>query len=544
MSDLQSKKQKSFAAIATAQTILENYPTLSSTSSYLSAGVTGNPLDYLMDLLKSTGGYDQFIQEFSRILVYASDGIELMVKAVLLTNLKNMICSLNPMIPDYVIRNGITLSMNAIDLSGYMLVNPMDDEIGKYYYFGCDDITSVSQLENANDFNAVLWFAINKAVGRRVIWDDRNTLLSGSNPNATKNPIITMEFVTTSMDLRNSDWSNAYMQVPFNNIIHIMLGDTRREPLVEGELVEENVTENRYYRRTLVEFNTQFVNSMKLFDSKVVCAQLLDQITGMISVTAGFSIQQQYSMYEVQKIVDRIVESDDYDLNDCYYTFSNDEYNDLLTKAELVHAGLYSKDGEDSGSAKISAKDILNQLNGLSDNATLEEKRVTIEGAITNLSSTISRFQEDDTTKVSLDVKIYCIEDLTKNLIRAVVMSLFSPKVFILFAVNNYLLGKPDIINIQGFIAQNKQLITNLVRNIRNVIIQLIVDFLKTLIEPLIAEVTARIGAETIQYYRDLIILLLRMCSFRGGSGELDFTLDEVSPDIVEQQQEPKTDQC
>ena len=544
MSDLQSKKSKSFAAIATAQTILEKYPTLSSTSSYLSAGVTANPLDYLMDLLKSTGGYDQFIQQLSRILVYSLDGIELMVKAVLLTNLKNMICSLNPMIPEYVIRNGITLSMNAIDLSGYMLANPLDDEIGKYYYFGCDDMTSASQLENANDFNAVLWYAVNKAVGKRVIWDDRNTLLTGSNPKATKNPIITLEFVTTSMDLKNSDWSNAYMQVPFNNIVHVMLGDTRREPPVEGELVEENITENRYYRRTLVEFNTQFVSSMKLFDSKVVCAQLLDQMTGIMSVTAGFSVQQQYAMYEIQKIVDRIIESDDYDLNDCYYTFSNDEYNELLNKAELVHAGLYSKNGEDSGSARLNAKDILNQLNGLSDNATLEEKRTVIEGAITNLSSTISSYQQDDTTKVSFNIRINFIEDLTKNLIRAVVMSLFSPKVFILFAVNNYLLGKPDIINIQGFIAQNKQFITNIVRNIRNVVIQLVVDFLRTLIEPLIAEVTARIGAEAIQYYRDLIVLLLRMCSFRGGSGELDFTLDEVSPDIVEQQQEPKTDQC
>lgn len=78
------------------------------------------------------------------------------------------------------------------------------------------------------------------------------------------------------------------------------------------------ITQNYYYRRTLVEFNTDYVMSLKLFDSKVVTAQLLDSLMGLLNIDLNLTYKQMLIKNEVKKMVQMIVETDDTVVSDCF----------------------------------------------------------------------------------------------------------------------------------------------------------------------------------------------------------------------------------
>ena len=81
------------------------------------------------------------------------------------------------------------------------------------------------------------------------------------------------------------------------------------------------IEKNYYYRKTLIEFNYDYITSLKLFDSKVVAAQLLDQLTGLLNIHLNLSYARQLIKNETLKMVRDIVESDDLVVSDCFFTF-------------------------------------------------------------------------------------------------------------------------------------------------------------------------------------------------------------------------------
>ena len=116
MANLANVKSKAFAAISAAQTILEKYPTLQSANSYLSINTSANPFSLIIDLLKSMGGYDNLVNVVAKFITYELDAVELAIKGILITNLKDFIsCSLNPFISEKVLKEGICFDLSQID---------------------------------------------------------------------------------------------------------------------------------------------------------------------------------------------------------------------------------------------------------------------------------------------------------------------------------------------------------------------------------------------------------------------------------------------
>lgn len=60
------------------------------------------------------------------------------------------------------------------------------------------------------------------------------------------------------------------------------------------------------------------MSSIKLFDSKVVAAQLLDKLTNALSINMSLTFNQQLIKYEVSEIVKSVVETDDSEVSDCF----------------------------------------------------------------------------------------------------------------------------------------------------------------------------------------------------------------------------------
>lgn len=304
-----------------------------------------------------------------------------------------------------------------------------------------------------------------------------------------------------------------------------------------------SITQNYYYRRTLVEFNTDYVMSLKLFDSKVVTAQLLDSLMGLLNIDLNLTYKQMLIKNEVKKMVQMIVETDDTVVSDCFFTFTNDDYNAMLEKAELNRAKLFSINGEQNTTTTIDPKEILRSLNELDDSAIQSGDTTVIEHALTEISGNITTMDAMEGDAINFGARMNFIENLMNNLAYVITSAVLSPKVYLLILINLEILGKDTNFNLEGFIGQFKQLIASLIRTIRDQLLKYLVDELMKILGNIATEITVKIGIEQAQYYYRLMKKIID-CFKRKGT-TLDFTIDSVEhADIITEEQTPKNAEC
>lgn len=303
------------------------------------------------------------------------------------------------------------------------------------------------------------------------------------------------------------------------------------------------ITQNYYYRRTLVEFNTDYVMSLKLFDSKVVTAQLLDSLMGLLNIDLNLTYKQMLIKNEVKKMVQMIVETDDTVVSDCFFTFTNDDYNAMLEKAELNRAKLFSINGEQNTTTTIDPKEILRSLNELDDSAIQSGDTTVIEHALTEISGNITTMDAREGDAINFGARMNFIENLMNNLAYVITSAVLSPKVYLLILINLEILGKDTNFNLEGFIGQFKQLIASLIRTIRDQLIKYLVDELMKILGNIATEIAVKIGIEQAQYYYRLMKKIIDRFKRKGTT--LDFTIDSVEhADIITEEQTPKNVEC
>ena len=670
MANLQNIKAESIAVIDSAITILNKLPAFDQTNTTISYNETSNPFEFLIDVFKSTSGYDALINIISKFIAFGLPALEVAVKAVLLTNIRNLLnCAINPIISDGLLRNGIVFDLRTIDVMNMLYYCPLDNtHIGKRYYFGCEGLEYLAQLEHAGDFNAFLWFVKNKGINRSV-WYGVNLLDSTLNDSTFDSDgimlqketechlpsvgevdedgklvkckkgcgIITLDYHERPISLRDSEGNERNLQTPYSNCIQVFLGYARpnvqapnlndmyiqlnelnvdidklneeiekldneiadnNEAITsgaittdEGEEIYLNLAEkkndfvdqlnekteelntlsadikeaeiayyqavvnampevdylpieqNYYYRRTLMEFNTDYVMSLKLFDSKVVTAQLLDALTGCLSMDLHFSYEQLIIKNEVEKMVKAVIETDDAVISDCFFTFSNEEYDRLVKKAELMRQGLFTIDGEENTPIQIDAETILNSINNLNTATDKQEIQDIISGSLTEISKTISETSEETQNSLNFNVRMNFIENVLSNLAYIITSAIVSPKLYLLFAVNLHILGMNSNFSLQDFLDMHRQLLIECIRQIRDKLIGYIVAELMKIISELALGVMAKYTIEQVEYYRYLLRRLIEC--FRDNRGILDFNIDNVDyADILEDNGEARNDNC
>jgi len=644
MANIKQVKDDALAVINAALTIIDKFPNLNSTNTLLSLNTSTNPFTFLMDAFKNTAGYDTLIRILSNFIVYELDAVEIAVKGILMSNVKNLIsCSINPYITDDLLREGIVFDLRQLDITDLLQTCPTDPNIGQYFYFGCEEMTKSDDTRFSEDFNAVLWYMKNRATKREVWKNERVNEENGERPalgakDEKIDGIITLEYNERAMGIKDALGNGMSIQTPFNNSIHVFIGNTDyvdedgyQEQLddktneiaqaqEELENLQSNLTEkqneiadlstsllvqtitydeymqqyltlnteidniqnninvkneeitnlnteyynildeyheflgkpkdykpieeNYYYRKTLIEFNYDYITSLKLFDSKVVAAQLLDQLTGLLNIHLNLSYARQLIKNETLKMVQDIVESDDLVVSDCFFTFSNADYDAMLQKAEMNRSGLFSMNGEENSTVKINPSTILDSLNGISQSATQQEMQSIIEGSLTEISGTISDTSYEQTGKVNFGVRMNFIENLMNHLACVITLSVLSPKVYLLILINLKTLGRETNFNLQDFMAMFKQLIASLIRAVRDQLIQYLLNELMKLLATLASDVAARIAIEQAAYYARLIKRLID-CFRKRDNNVYDFSIDDVQhADIIQEEEQPKNAEC
>lgn len=594
MSTIADLKTRTLGSIAAIQTLLERYPVLT-TNANLDGENTS--FGFMLNVLKIIGVTKEDVIEWvSNILCGKGTdgflvGLEEAVKGILLANVKKLFtCDINPIIPNdlmypnesdenKVTGEGLSLSLDTVDMFGY-LNNCPTNEKGSVFYFDAKNPIyneyldegsqlpsyTIDELWKSCDFNAYLWYVVNKgnsigAQGQKLMWDNRvkyisqfaddeslrknffdytnpciyptNKIKGGGEHTAEKKQIIRCEYKE-----HPSSGTGA-------NVLRIWLNPYRyfhtRAVTYKGFTF--------FLNKTIFEFNYDYIYSLKLFDTKTLVASIVNAVTGLsMNISGQYSIMQSLVAGKVGSIVKNIINSSDEESYDCYFKFSNEEYDKLLQESIDKHNGVYRTPYE---AVSVDYDKIIDSLNGIDSASTYDEKKRAVENVFTSVTATSAEngveYSRDNWTW-GLDVVYQLIEQTITQL----VMEVLSPKVAILYKVNQMVMGdidpqsetwKTDVFsNWEYFMKKMWNLVTELTKEISELVLEQLYEYMMSQLEPLLELFVSKILKETITDYRRLLEQILDCIpSFNFNTSKAATYIDNVSyADIVPTQEQPK----
>lgn len=546
------------------------------------------------------------------------DIIEYSIKTILLLNVKNMFtCSLNPFIPDDVLKyptgvldrkgaaangKGIKIPISTIDLYNTLDYCPTEQKRGRFFYF--DNDCNTNDIWKSTDFNAFLWYIINKSSNvdeerLKCIWDNRVSYFAPNVYKKSDGDIDSFKNNFFNVGLGEDAWVKTkgtqsvdvskYPNNPTNKYEKKKQKkdeDTKRKK--QFIIVEYNEQESTYsvpnsltvwlnadrYRlynteigdtpfylnRTVFEFNYDFIFSLKLFDSRTIVTHVINAIMGIgnsalsAALDVKYSLQQKVIEGKVGEIVKKIINSGDDVINDDFFSFSNDELNSMLEETEVKRYNNYHF-GEIYGTlGENDVESILSGIDNIGNGATLNE----VQTNIANVLSQVASVTAAQNTSVSVEDKFSFGANIITNIIQEcvvqIVMQVLSPKVMLLFALNSYFMG--DVtdgdfskINILQFLKGLQNLIASIVRQVFEIIMKQLLQFIMDKLKELIMLIIEKLLLERIRFYIELFKRLLALFqmfynAFRGKGGPSTTSIiDNVNyADIVPVQTEPKTE--
>lgn len=630
---LNSTKQEIFGFIAAMRTLLDNYPELQRNDQLLSLLNAKSPLAFLLGMAELIGlSKEDLLNWVSKILCGAEaiisnaseaatsaiqgatkrnekaqkidqgilDTIEIAVKAILLTNIKNLFtCSINPLIPYNVLKHpngmvlkqggqGIKLSIPTIDMFNVLQHAPNSD-YGKTLYF--DNNMPSKSFWQSTDFNCFMWYVINKGTtmgneGLKHTWDNRVKYRKNFNTNSVFRKNFFNEFkgngalINTQVDEgiadtyvineKNKDYykTNKKKGSYIEKKSYVILEYNENDPTLSvPNTMTMYLNADRYLRKmgiikgepvfvpkTVFEFNYDYIFSLKLFDSKVIVANIINSIIGITnSATASllnvsYTLQQEAIAGKVGQIVKEVMEAEDTVINDDFFSFSNNQYETLLNETDIKYSENYHF-GEVYGSMSQNDVDsITKELNSIGDAATLNEQETIIKNIFTNVSATAATNGEVSISdKFTLGSNI--IFDLIKESITQIVLQVLSPKVMMLYAVNSYFMGDAadgdfSKINIKELLKGLTNLIVSIVKQVLEILLKELLSYLLNELKELLNALLRKIILERIEYYLEIlqgILNLIKMFynAFTKGK-KADSVIDNVNyADIVPPENNP-----
>jgi hypothetical protein len=540
-----------FASIGAVQTLVENFPmNLISFKNFKFS----TSFDVISILFKILGvSREEVIEVLTNALAPSNNDengggfvayAEEIVKLALEANISNILnCSTNPIISNNLLDtyytgdgleksgNGITLNVAEVDFTGVLNRNPFYETDSKFY-FDVDEYNA-NTIWKSKDFNAFLWYIINKSDKTQTderTWTNRYRAAMWGEGNGKTKEIIKCTYIDE--------------EYPNTDKLRVQICGARKDGeklkpanyFKTRKLSKKDGTEWAL-NKTIFEFNHEFLTSIKLYDPKVIIAEIVEYLfgEGNLSVNLGFSLNEEIIQGKIQEIIRKVIEADDLEVNDCFFSFSNEEYNDMLEKAEQNRYNMHTNG---NGFYETDTQDILNQLTGITSSNTLIENKAVISKTLNDIIATPA---QDPSSTVSLGVSFDWEFELMRMLVYPFIRPLFTPKVIFLLMVNKKIMGSLDDTKNIDFNTIVDDLMNGLFFIIKDIIVKLkdmLVDiFLSWILKklaPLLALFAARLLLEALTMYKDLLFEIFNACrlsiwnSFNFGNN-ISGVLDDVN---------------
>ena len=306
---------------------------------------------------------------------------------------------------------------------------------------------------------------------------------------------------------------------------------------------------NRLFNYSLYKFNEDYLNSIRIYNPKVILSYMLESLFGF-RITSLFTVNLEKRIIEekLTQVINNVLEADDMEINDCFYSFSNEDYNRMLNETLLQKYQVKQYDAEGVKSVDIDINNIQKQLDSINSSATSNEKVTKITKLINDLTVTPGN---DSSTKYKLVVSWN--SGWWKELIRAIVTplakSLLTPQVMLLFMINFHELG---LINLKNIIGNNDEIMSfflnkmlaavgSIVKYVKDKIAELLLKLLEEKLIPLIEKYFMMVFKESLEAWIELLEEAIKSCALiRFKSKKNQSQIDEVDyADIIPTQTIP-----
>lgn len=525
-------------------------------------------------------------------------GLEDSCKGILMNILTAILsCSINPEIknklmdvdPDGQLANissGFTVPLKLIDPYGLLNYCPTN-EVGKNFYNVDDDLT-VNTLYKSQDLNAFIWYVMNRGVSypqveeNKMMWDSR--VVDSKTGNAKRQDVKSWndwlnsksnssEFLTpsgsTQSDLRYAyDLGNAMliylhpiMQLErYNNEseyndrnLKVKLSSqsyyipSKGDANTIGSLLDPN-----NYNRTIYEFNKDYLENIRIFVPRIILSNLIETlIHGKISILESLLKSEKDNIIDkkLDIIINGVLEETDETITDCFFSFSNEDYLEMLQQTELDRYSATYVGGDSSPALKYDKETLLDSLDSINSMATMNEKITEITKTVYDIASIPS---EEPSVKGSdgsiTTANSQWLNRIVSAIMKPIVKALLTPQVMLLFVINFEAVGliKIDADFDKIFDVLLKKLLSlfvGLVRYIRDKIIEFLLNLFKEKILPMLVQWSAVLVTESINDWIRLLLEAIQCIpTFRFKS---DLTeIDNVQyADIVQTQNTPESSQ-
>ena len=386
-------------------------------------------------------------------------------------------CSAIPEIPnkdmdnnsDSLIDRGISIPISMLDYSDMLSIYPLSVYGNNFYDARNEMVLGANTLYRTYDMNAFIWYCVNRASNSN--WAETNKLVWDSRKYAGEYGVtMNSEGMTKWINSRQS-WDeplqsdvapyseySSYFPIlqflPDNSMtrerrILVMFPNKRYSKKAYGK--------NRLFNYSLYKFNEDYLNSIRIYNPKVILSYMLESLFGF-RITSLFTVNLEKRIIEekLTQVINNVLEADDMEINDCFYSFSNEDYNRMLNETLLQKYQVKPYDAEGVKSVDIDINNIQKQLDSINSSATSNEKVTKITKLINDLTVTPGN---DSSTKYKLVVSWN--SGWWKELIRAIVTplakSLLTPQVMLLFMINFHELG---LINLKNIIGNNDEIMS------------------------------------------------------------------------------------
>lgn len=496
-------------------------------------------------------------------------------------------CTINPELPNklmdscplengkepYPPLSGFTVPIKLIDPYGLLNYCPTN-KVGRNFYNVDDDLT-VNTLYKSQDLNAFIWYVMNRGVTdiqieeNKMMWDSR--VVDSKTGSSKRTDVKTWNFWLNSKSDKHdlfycsgSGEEQKYYEAysggtTILKYLHPIM-QLKRDTETNFALNVKFSSQSYYtpykslfdYNKTIFEFNKDYLENIRIFVPRIILSNLIETlIHGKISILDTLLKSEQDNVIDkkLDMIINGVLEETDTTVSDCFFSFSNEDYIEMIQQTELEKYSATYTGGDGSPATKYSKDALLDALDSINSMATMNESITEITKTVYDIASIPS---EDSSVKASDGSVAMANSNWLNRIISAImkpiVKSLLTPQVMLLFVINLETVG---MLNIDGDFDKIYELIfkkilslfVGLARYIRDKIVEFLLKLFKERIQPMLVQWSAILVSENIN---DWIRLLLEaiQCIPRFNI-KTDLTeIDNVQyADIVKTQDIPESSQ-
>lgn len=449
---LSDNKKEVFGRIAALRATTKGYLTKTKNSAQ-SINNSKDSVAFLIDLLKSLEDFNEMKQVIIDMIVLKSKDIEADFKSILKKELKKIsLCTANPSVPTWVTNSGpgFDVKIKELDLYDIFKEQPNSD-VGKLLF---NDYNSGI---NSTDFNTFLSATISN-----------NGLI---NSWGTSSPIGQDIF-----DIKFNQFGASNFN---NNSINIKVS-------------------SNYANQKLSKLNDDYIDSLELLSTEKLISALLDSFSGVISFQSKKSKDQIKREEEVNTIIDSLINSDETDvIDDSFFEFSNTDNINIDEIAERKVKGVFILE---TSERKVETSLDFDSVVTMHDDI---ESQIFDSGKADILNKSLEALGGLDSLNIPpIDmpvVKLNFIENIVKNLTKIFVNLIISPKVMMIFLLNQKIVGGDSFSTIKDFIKNNNILFKMLINTIKSIIIKIILTRVLNQLEALVQSKITEIATERLK---------------------------------------------